>query len=107
MDIEIYPPMLPSRPCRFCLCLQEGCVFADFDVDTDGRVFAVRVSFDGHGCCHTEGNIGRMNEHDSKALLEMVDKDMLGHEAETILRSYFSANRDVFWRDALEENDLV
>jgi hypothetical protein len=50
MDIALYPPMLPTRPCRFCLSLQGASVFADFDVDADGRVFAVRVSFDGYGC---------------------------------------------------------
>jgi hypothetical protein len=30
MDIALYPPMVPTRPCLFCLSLQGGSVFADF-----------------------------------------------------------------------------
>jgi len=69
MEIEFFPPMLPSRPCRFCLSLQGGSVFSDFDVDPDGRVFAVRVSFDGYGCCDALAGIGRMSILDSESLL--------------------------------------
>ena len=35
INAETYPPMLPTRPCRFCLSLQHDSVFADFDVDGD------------------------------------------------------------------------
>ena len=107
MDIEIYPPMTPSRPCRFCLCLQGGSVFADFDVDADGRVFAVRVSFDGYGCCHAPENVGRMNERDSAAMLTMVEAESIDSEAEAILRRYFHENRDAFWSDALADHGLL
>lgn len=107
MEVDLYPPMLPSRPCRFCLSLQEGCVFADFDVDADGRVFAVRVSFDGYGCCHAPANVGRMNAHDSNALLAMVNQGSIDATAADILRAYFQQNRAAFWSDALEEHGLV
>jgi len=107
MEIALYPPMLPSRPCRFCLSLQGDSVFADFDVDPDGRVFAVRVSFDGYGCCHAPVDIGRMTEHDSQALLAMVEHDALSAAATKILRTYFRTNRDVLWSDALVDHDLL
>jgi len=80
-------------------------VFADFDVDTDGRVFAVRVSFDGYGCCRL-AEVGRMSARDSEALLAMVERGVLD-DAAPILRAYFQANRDVIWSDALEEHGLV
>lgn len=98
--------MLPSRPCRFCLSLQGGSVFADFDVDPNGRVFAVRVSFDGYGCCHTP-TIGRMSATDSAALLAMVEANQIGPAAGAILRTYFRANRDVIWDDALKKHRLI
>jgi hypothetical protein len=107
MEVEIYPPMLPSRPCRFCLSLQGGSVFADFDVDADGRVFAVRVSFDGYGCCHAPSNVGRMDVNDSDALLAMVKRGSIDATASDVLRAYFRHHRDVFWSDALEEHGLV
>ena len=106
MDIDIYPPM-PTRPCRFCLSLQGGSVFADFDVDPDGRVFAVRVSFDGYGCCHAPANVGRMSLRDSEALLAMVQQGSIHATAAKILRAYFQQNRDAFWSDALTHHGLL
>lgn len=47
-------------------------MFADFDVDPDAAVFAVRVSFDGYGCCTTPPAIGRMSAADSATLLATV-----------------------------------
>jgi hypothetical protein len=107
VEIELYPPMLPTRPCRFCLSLQGGSVFADFDVDPDGRVFAVRVSFDGYGCCHAPAGVGRMNLHDSDALLAMVKQGSINAAAAVVLRAYFQQNRDVFWSDALTDHGLI
>ncbi|MFN0250466.1 MAG: hypothetical protein ACKV2T_26535 [Kofleriaceae bacterium] len=106
MQVALYPPM-PSRPCHFCLSLQDGSVFADFDVDPDGRVFAVRVSFDGYGCCHAPVDVGRMNAHDSEALLAMVKRGSLEASAADILRAYFQENGDVIWSDALADHDLI
>ena len=107
MDIEIYPPMQPTRPCRFCLSLQGGSVFADFDVDSDGRVFAVRVSFDGYGCCDAPADVGRMGVRDSEALLAMVRQGSIHAAAAPALRAYFRQNRDAFWSDALAHRGLL
>lgn len=107
MQIAPWPPMLPTRPCRFCLSLQGDSVFADFDVDPDGRVFAVRVSYDGYGCCRAPADIGRMNAGDSAALLAMLELDAFTDEAAPALRRYFQENRDVLWPDALAHHDLL
>jgi hypothetical protein len=107
MDIALYPPMLPTRPCRFCLSLQGDNVFADFDVDPDGRVFAVRVSFDGYGCCDAPADVGRMSVHDSEVLLAMVQQGSVHAAAAQTLRAYFQQNRDVFWSDALIHHGLL
>jgi hypothetical protein len=107
MEIELYRPMLPSRPCRFCLALQGGSVFADFDVDPDGRVFAVRVSFDGYGCCHAPAAVGRISLRDSEALLAMVQRGSIDAAAAPVLRAYFQQHRDAFWPDALARYGLL
>ena len=107
MEIEIDAPMLPARPCRFCLSLQEGSVFADFDVDAEGRVFAVRVSFDGYGCCKAPTTIGRMGVPESEALLAMVQRGVVDPTAAPILREYFQRNRDFLWSDALAHHGLL
>lgn len=82
-------------------------MFADFDLDPDGRVFAVRVSFDGYGCCHAPADIGRMSARDSESLRAMVEQGSLQPGAEQLLRSYFQQNRDAFWSDALEYHGLL
>jgi hypothetical protein len=71
MDIELWDAM-PSRPCRVCLSLQGGSVFADFDVDRDGRLYLVRISFDGYDCCRAPADVGRMRHEDSSLLLDMA-----------------------------------
>jgi hypothetical protein len=106
VDIEVSPPM-PTRPCRFSLCLQGGSVFADFDIDSDGRAYAVRVSFDGYGCCHAAVDVGRMSARDTEQLLEMVQRRSFGASADRLLRDYFNENRDAFWADALAHHDLL
>lgn len=106
MEIALYPPM-PTRPCRFCLTLQGGSVFADFDVDPNGRVYAVRVSYDGYGCCTAPAEIGRMNADDSQRLLAMVQRGSIEPAAATVLRAYFNQNRSALWADALVEHGLL
>lgn len=105
--VKAFPPM-PTRPCAFCLSLQDGSVFADFDVDENGRVFLVRISFDGHGCCHTADSTGSMNARDSRTLLEMINSEAVeGEECDRILRAYFRRNKHVIWKDALNEHLLL
>lgn len=99
--------VMPTRPCRFSLCLQGGCVFADFDVSSDGLVYAVRVSFDGYGCCHSN-EVTKMDPDDSHAILSMVRQGHIEDAAASdILRRYFRANQDVIWDDALTEHGLI
>ena len=106
MNIAIHA-LTPTRPCRLCLCLQGGSVFADFDVDPDGRLFALRISFDGFGCCHAPADIGRMNERDSHALLSSLERVEVGKETGEALRTYFGENAASLWNDALEHSDLI
>ena len=48
-DVEPYTWQTGTRPCTFTLALCEDSVFADFDVDPDGFISLLRVSFDGYG----------------------------------------------------------
>src|SRR5215831_18559886 len=105
ISVDIYPTM-PSRPCRFCLSLQGGSVFADFDVDHEGHVFVQRISFDGYGCCR--GEFKRMSIDDSRILLSAIESGAAGGpKIEALLRSYFQENADVIWRDALTTHELL
>src|SRR5688572_8917364 len=105
--VETFPTM-PTRPCSFCLCLQGGSVFADFDKDAADIVSLRRISFDGYGCCDAGEFITRMSSGDSRLLLDAIARDELRSvQVEETLRRYFRENKDVIWSDALAEHDLL
>jgi hypothetical protein len=82
-------------------------VFADFDVDEEGRVRLLRISFDGYGCCHTDRG-PKMDRATSRLLIAAVDRGEVGELAvETALRGYFRTNSEVIWKDALADHDLL
>jgi len=97
---------MPTRPCRFCLGMQDDGVFADFDADDEGAVFLRRISFDGYGCC--SGEFQKMSVDDSRSLLSAVERGLVEtREIETLLRSYFRENAGVIWDDALMTHALL
>jgi hypothetical protein len=108
MEISKYVWTTGTRPCSFCLCLQGGSVFADFKIDSDGKVYLVRISFDGYGCCATDGGVTRLPLDESKTLVKLIDDaDINRNEIREILYCYFDQNKKVIWRDALEEYELL
>jgi hypothetical protein len=110
MPVEVlkHAWMTSSRPCRFSLCLQGGSVFADFSIDSDGRVYLVRISFDGFGCYVTEGKVARMPLDESHTLVNLVNTDDVNRdEIREILYRYFDQNQNVIGREALVEHELL
>ena len=104
--VETYPVM-PTRPCSFCLCMQGGSVFADFDRDDTSIVSLRRISFDGYGCCEVE-SATRMSSADSRLLLDAIARGELESvQVEEVLRRYFRESKGVIWSDALAEHDLL
>ncbi len=106
INVDTYPVM-PTRPCSFCLCLQGGCVFADFDIDSSGLVSLRRISFDGYGCCDATA-ASKMSPADSRVLLDALARGALQSEAiANVLTSFFRQRQNVIWSDALNDHGLV
>jgi hypothetical protein len=106
MAIQVFPVM-PTRPCSFCLSLQGDSVFADFDTDDDGLISLRRISFDGFGCCRVEST-KKMSSGDSQLLLDAIARGELESvQVEDVLRRYFRGSKDGIWSDALAEHDLL
>ncbi|WP_394165166.1 hypothetical protein [Neptunomonas phycophila] len=107
MDIRKFKPM-PTRPCKYCVALQDDSVFADFEINDTGCLYLVRISFDGFGCCEPEATIGKIDEKSSKYLVAATESNNLRvPEAREILSNYFRANKDSLWKDALLEHKLI
>lgn len=71
-------------------------------------MYLVRISFDGYGCCNTDDNATKLSLPESQALLELVEADDVNrNEVREILYRYFNQNRNVIWRDALEDHELL
>ena len=105
--VQTYPVM-PTRPCSFCLCLQGGSVFADFDTDDADIISLRRISFDGYGCCGVGESITKMSSGDSRLLLDAIARGELESvEVVEVLQRYFRQNKDVILSDALAEHDLL
>jgi len=101
---------MPTRPCRYCLALQDDSVFADFDVSENGCLYIVRISYDGYGCCHPEENNkpGVLGSEMSKRLIELIERNNLEQtEASNILSRYLKDNKESLWEDALRDHELI
>lgn len=72
IDIRIAEP-IPTRPCHFMLGMQDDCVFADFDIDENGCLYLVRISYDGYGCCSLN-QISKLEKSIKKNLLSSSTK---------------------------------
>jgi hypothetical protein len=88
--------------------MQDGSVFADFDIDEDGRIFLSRISFDGYGCCESAANVRPMSVINSKLFINSIESgDISSEKLFNIISGYFRENSDVIWKDALEEHNLI
>ncbi len=99
-----------TRPCDFSLNLEtpRGTVIADFDVLADECVTLRRISFDGFGCCETEGRCSKMSPSDSTTLINSIrEKDVNRQPVRDILCRYLAENASSIWADALDEHQLT
>ena len=100
-------PVMPTRPCSFCLRLQGGSVFADFGIDSAGTVSLCRISFDRYGCWGATTAL-TMSPSDSRVLLDALARGVLQSDAvEAVLLNFFRQRQDELWSDALQEHGLV
>jgi len=109
-DVYVHTWETDTRPCDFSLCLDtpRGATFADFDLDSTDRLTLRRVSFDGYGCCRTEGVVSQMDAADSCLLTNAVcDNTVNTDPIRNLLRRYFTANSESIWIDALTEHELL
>ena len=114
-----------TRPCDICLSCESdaGVVFLDLKViqqKSTTNVQAIRMSFDGHGCCdleHKQSYLNPISGDDANRLVALWKSWKKNHchkftadEENFIIRvimKYSEANQSVIWIDALIMHGLV
>ena len=100
---------IAGRPCNYSFAMQDDGVFADFNLQPDGCLSLVRISFDGFGCWSAQDGreVGVVNKQDSKKLINAFEKDRFDIDVLKIVSRYLSDNIDQLWGDALLCHELV
>ena len=83
-------------------------MFADFDVNKNGRIYLVRVSFDGYGCCEPTTELSEMDDVSSENLKTYIESNSFqSPEIIDVLKNYFRENKSALWEEALVEHELI
>lgn len=99
---------MPTRPCLYSLGMQGGSVYLDLDKDEFGCLYLVRISYDGHGCCHPSQDIAKLSKANSSALIGYLEtNDFANAAVAKIIRDYLYENRMHIWEDALRDHALI
>jgi len=108
MQIRRFDEMPTSRPSRYCLGLQNDSVFADFNVDAEGRIYLQRISFDGWGCYGTADESTRMSSDRSKRFIQLAELNKVEtEEFEALFTEYLIANIGVIRKEPLIQHRLI
>lgn len=108
-DIHIHTPRA-TRECAYCLSLQGGSVFADFGLPQDRRLYLLRISFDGYGCCTPEEEVSLLDHETTNKLIKAFESNEFESQTSYIsevLKEYFTRNKQYLWEDALIEHELI
>ena len=100
--------MPSSRPADYYLGYMEGCVFLDFNNQESNRICLIRISFDGYGCCDLGEYAIPLNENDSRIFKDIILEDIKDQSALLkIVKQAIALNKELIWKDATEEYNLV
>ncbi|QYJ83027.1 hypothetical protein [Shewanella aegiceratis] len=99
---------ISTHPCRYSLVLQDASIFVDFDVNPNGCLYLVRISFDGYGCCEPKAEVKEMDTVSSEILKAQIENNSFqSPEIRDVLSNYFCENKSVLWEEALLEYELI
>jgi hypothetical protein len=88
--------------------MQDDSVFADFDVDDEGHIFLLRISFDGYGCYDTAEEATRMDPTDSRLFIHLIEAgNVESEDLAAVLFEYLKLNKDVIGNEPLVEHSLL
>lgn len=85
-------------------------MFADFDINQNGCLYLVRISFDGYGCCYPDIKVGisALDNEKSQRLTKNIESGSLETpEVAEILKNYFRENKAALWEDALKDHEII
>ena len=108
-DFDFFKTTMPeTRKADYYLGCLEGSVFIDFNRTPDNRIYLVRISFDGYGCCNLDKEVKYLNPVDSEKFIREIEKVKLDQERiSALVREAIKINKEHIWNDAIEEYELI
>ena len=102
-DFDFFKTEMPdSRKADFYLGCLDGCVFIDFNLNSDKLISLCRISFDGYGCCNLTNQTNLLDYGKSKQFVEELTKVELDQENLTsLVKEIIKINQEFIWTDAL------
>jgi len=109
IDFKFFAIAMPkTRPADYYLGCLGGSIFMDFDNCEDELIRLKRISFDGYGCCDL-GNLAiPMDIVDSSDFKKIIGSGLSSNQSRltTIVKKVISSNKELIWKDALNEYGL-
>lgn len=100
--------MPPSRPAHYYLGYMDSSVFLDFNNYDNERLYLVRISFDGYGCCELGEQSNPMTQEESKLFKSLMNDNISDQNTLLkIIKAVIARNKELHWLDALEEYHLT
>ncbi len=108
-DFDFFKTTMPeTRKADYYLGCFDSSVFLDFNRSDDNRIFLVRISFDGYGCCELDERANHLNHQYSQKFIGEIEKKKLNQETMKILvKEVIKINKEYIWTDAIEEYGLI
>jgi len=108
-DFDFFKTTMPkTRKADYYLGCLDSSVFIDFNHSKDNRIFLVRISFDGYGCCNLDERAKYLDKENSQKFITEIKKEKLNQEKiEKLVKEAIKINKEYIWTDAIEEYGLI
>jgi hypothetical protein len=108
-QLDFFKTSMPkTRLADYYLGFLDGCIFIDFNLSKDNRIYLKRISFDGFGCCNLNEKVTPLTKEESKLFIDTYKKDELCQEIMSkLIIGTIKINEEHIWQDALKKYSLV
>ena len=108
-DLNFIKTSMPeSRKADYHFSYYDYSVIIDFNKKENNKIYLVRISFDGFGCCEIGSKSIPLNKQESHDFRELMNFDNFDQKKlNQVIRKSVNLNQNHIWKDALFEYKLT